>query len=335
MTHPIICFTVLKLADSVMLAPERHQIRHRGVIAPLDISTNELPALREAYCVDSGGFGEGGMGGEVCTDLVDLQVEIAQESRCSVGGGVIVKADIIGVGARVCFVGEGADRAEAFSFVAILYYYAQTYSRGRKYLSPRPCHITSGRGVDEDEDEDEVEVGALVAGAKWACGMIAPWMQQMTDQMHKSISGSRAITTIYDKQEVQNNAQQYRTYMYLIGDVASVMNCRLLSLLSLTPDFGPSMRLTTMAGKVCRVPQTGHLRKAVLRIPNCSAAPPWHLRCRLILREMTSPVPILLSSRLRSHMSSSTQYRNARPRSELAKQKRTIFDCRELRGLIV
>ena len=103
-----------------MLAPKRHQVRHWGIVAPLDICADELPALREAHGVDSRGFGEYGMSGEVCANLFNLQVEVAQEARRAVGGGVGVEANIIGEGARVRFVSEDADRAEAFSFVAVL-----------------------------------------------------------------------------------------------------------------------------------------------------------------------------------------------------------------------
>lgn len=109
-----------------MLAPECHQICHWRIVASLNISADELPALREADGIDGRGFGEDGMGGDICADLLDLQGKVPQEARRAVGRGVIVKADIIGEGAGVGFFSEDADRAETFSFIAVLCYSTKT-----------------------------------------------------------------------------------------------------------------------------------------------------------------------------------------------------------------
>lgn len=113
-----------------MLAPECHQICHWRIVASLDISADELPALREADGVDGRGFRENGMRGDICADLLDLQGEVPQEARRAVGRGVIVKADIIGEGTRVRFFSEDADRAETFSFIAVLSYFTKTLVTG-------------------------------------------------------------------------------------------------------------------------------------------------------------------------------------------------------------
>ena len=68
-----------------MLASESYEVGHRGIVAPLDISADKLPALGKANGIDSRGFGEDGMRGEVCANLFDLRVEVPQESCCAVG----------------------------------------------------------------------------------------------------------------------------------------------------------------------------------------------------------------------------------------------------------
>ena len=56
---------------------------------------------------------------------------------------------------------------------------------------------------------DEEEGGkneSVAAGAKWACGMIAPWVQEMTIQTHEAISPNRAIMTC-NSQEMGSSTQ--------------------------------------------------------------------------------------------------------------------------------
>ena len=101
-----------------MLCAEGDQAGDRGVVAALDVGAEELAALGEAEGVDGGGCGEDGVGGEVGADCGDLVGEVAEEGGCAVGAGVGVDADVVDEGAGVYFVGEVADGAEAFSFVA-------------------------------------------------------------------------------------------------------------------------------------------------------------------------------------------------------------------------
>ena len=101
-----------------MLSSKGDEICDRGGITSFDVGSEELAALGEAYGVEGGEMGEDWVSGDVGADFVDLLREIAEEGGGAVGGGVIVEADEVGVGGRVCLIEKGGDGAKAVGFVA-------------------------------------------------------------------------------------------------------------------------------------------------------------------------------------------------------------------------
>ena len=96
-----------------MLGAEGDEVSDGRVVAALDVGAHELTALREADGVDGRGFGEDGVRGEVGADLGDLLGEVAEEGGAAVAAGVVGEVDVVGVGAWVGGVGEGADGLQA------------------------------------------------------------------------------------------------------------------------------------------------------------------------------------------------------------------------------
>lgn len=117
-TYPIIRLAILKFADAIVLAPERHEIRHRGVVAAFHVRSQELAALGEAEAVDSGRGGKDGMGCEIRTDFLNLEGEVPEVGGGAIGRCVVINADVVCECSRVGFVQELADGAKAVGIVA-------------------------------------------------------------------------------------------------------------------------------------------------------------------------------------------------------------------------
>ena len=98
MAHPVVVGAVLEFADAVVLAAEGDEGVYGRVVAALDVGAEELAALGETEGVDGGGAGKDGVGGDVVADFEDLFGQVAEEGCGSIGGGVLVEADVVGIG---------------------------------------------------------------------------------------------------------------------------------------------------------------------------------------------------------------------------------------------
>lgn len=127
-----------------MLAAECYESVHGRVVAAFDVGTQELPALRKADSVDSGGAGEDGVSGEVMADFLDLFREVAQKGCGAVRGRVGVEANVVGVSAGVYSVGEVADGAETVSFVVVAQTMPNNEWQGCRALGRDDLTIWSG-----------------------------------------------------------------------------------------------------------------------------------------------------------------------------------------------
>jgi len=92
-----------------VLAAECDEVCDGRVVAAFDVGSEKLAALREAEGVDLRCCGEDRVGCEIVADFLDLKCEVAEEGCGAVGGGVVVDADVVDVGAWVDFLGKVTD----------------------------------------------------------------------------------------------------------------------------------------------------------------------------------------------------------------------------------
>ena len=101
-----------------MLAAERHEIRHRGVVAAFYVRSQELAALGEAEAVDGGRSRKDGMGCEIRANFLDLESEVPEIGSGTIGRRIVVDTDVVRICSGVSFVQEVADGVKAVGIVA-------------------------------------------------------------------------------------------------------------------------------------------------------------------------------------------------------------------------